>query len=71
HVNCDKDTKISKLFTIDELIEDKLPDNDSSDDEEVIPPSFKDIMDPIEKLRTYFFRQKNNEKAFHELCSDS
>ncbi|GBN70346.1 hypothetical protein AVEN_196072-1 [Araneus ventricosus] len=46
---------------IDELIKDKLFDANLSDDEDVIPPSFKDAMDSIENLRTHFFCQKNSE----------
>ncbi|GBL77293.1 hypothetical protein AVEN_41738-1 [Araneus ventricosus] len=68
YLNCDKDTKNSKLFTIDELIEDVLYGANLSDDEDVIPPFFKDSMDCIEKLRTYF-RQNNSEKTFNELNS--
>ncbi|GBM90034.1 hypothetical protein AVEN_50657-1 [Araneus ventricosus] len=45
----------SRLFTIDESIENKLSGANLSDDEEVVPPSFKDPMDSIDKLRTYFF----------------
>ncbi|GBO00512.1 hypothetical protein AVEN_132809-1 [Araneus ventricosus] len=48
----------SKLITIDELTEEKLSGADLRDDEEVIPPSFRDAMDSIEKLRTHFFCQK-------------
>ncbi|GBN85276.1 hypothetical protein AVEN_131562-1 [Araneus ventricosus] len=50
--NCDKDIVTSKLFTTDELMEDKLPGANLSDDEELIPLSFKGAMDSIEKLRT-------------------
>ncbi|GBN69195.1 hypothetical protein AVEN_47916-1 [Araneus ventricosus] len=56
-----------KLFTIDELIEDKLPGANLSDDEQVIPSFFKDAVDSIEKLGTHFFCQKNSEKIFNEL----
>ncbi|GBO08657.1 hypothetical protein AVEN_144673-1 [Araneus ventricosus] len=59
----------SKLLEIDELIEDKLSDDNLSYDDEVIPPFFKDTMDSIEKLGTYFFCQKNNEKIFNEVTS--
>ncbi|GBM23730.1 hypothetical protein AVEN_257638-1 [Araneus ventricosus] len=65
-VNCDKDTT-SKLFTTDELIEDKLSGANLSDDEAVIIPFFKDAVDPIEKLQSDFFCQNNSEKTFHEL----
>ncbi|GBN38808.1 hypothetical protein AVEN_21695-1 [Araneus ventricosus] len=68
-MNCDKDTMTSKLFTTDELIEGKLSGANLSDAEECIPPFFKDAMNPIEKLRTYFFCQKISEKAFNELHS--
>ncbi|GBN47745.1 hypothetical protein AVEN_139475-1, partial [Araneus ventricosus] len=69
YANYDKDIMASKLLIIDELIEDKLSGADLSADEEAIPPFFKDAMDSIEKLRAYFFSQKNNEKAFNELNS--
>ncbi|GBN99259.1 hypothetical protein AVEN_83303-1 [Araneus ventricosus] len=63
--------KASKLFTTEEFIEDKFPALDYhivfSDEEDVIPPFFKDAMDSIEKLRTHSFCQKNSEKAFNEL----
>ncbi|GBM20745.1 hypothetical protein AVEN_105970-1 [Araneus ventricosus] len=69
YVNYDKDIMMSRLFTIDELIEGKLSGASLSDDEKVIPPFFKDAMDSIEKLPTYFFCQKNGEKLFNELNS--
>ncbi|GBN27879.1 hypothetical protein AVEN_161852-1, partial [Araneus ventricosus] len=69
HVNCNKDIKTLTLFIIDELIEDKLCSANLRDDEDVIPPFFKDAMDSIGKLRTYFSRQKNGEKTFNELNS--
>ncbi|GBM43876.1 hypothetical protein AVEN_174444-1 [Araneus ventricosus] len=68
YVNSDKDIMTSKLFTIDELMEEKLPGANLSYGE-VIPPSFKEAMESTEKLRTNFFRQKNSEKAFNELNS--
>ncbi|GBM04706.1 hypothetical protein AVEN_44842-1 [Araneus ventricosus] len=68
-MNSDKDTMTSKLFTIDELMEDKLSGANLSNDEEVIPPSLKDAMDSIEKLRIYFSCQKNSEKTFDEFYS--
>ncbi|GBN91322.1 hypothetical protein AVEN_148866-1 [Araneus ventricosus] len=49
YVNCAKGIMTSKLFTIDELIEDRLSDANLSDDDEVIPPFFKGA---VEKLRT-------------------
>ncbi|GBM62207.1 hypothetical protein AVEN_209879-1, partial [Araneus ventricosus] len=61
YVNCYKDITTSKLFIVPEGTEDKLSDANISDDEEVITPFFKDAMDSIEKLRTYFFCQKNSE----------
>ncbi|GBN09105.1 hypothetical protein AVEN_162070-1 [Araneus ventricosus] len=51
---------ISQLFTVRELVEEKLTDANLSEDEEVIAPSF---------IRTYFFRQKSSEKTFDELDS--
>ncbi|GBO04499.1 hypothetical protein AVEN_253103-1, partial [Araneus ventricosus] len=69
YVNCDEDITTSKSFTIDESTEDKLPDANLRDDEDVIPPFFKDAMDSIEKLRSYYFCQKSNEKTFNELNS--
>ncbi|GBN34511.1 hypothetical protein AVEN_200136-1, partial [Araneus ventricosus] len=57
-MNSDKDTTTSKLFTIDELIKDKLSGANLSDDEEVVPPFFIDAMDSTGKRRTYFFCQK-------------
>ncbi|GBN73001.1 hypothetical protein AVEN_66646-1, partial [Araneus ventricosus] len=69
HVNCNKDIKTLKLFIIDELIQDKLCSDNLRDDEDVIPPFFKDAMDSIGKLRTYFPRQKNSKKTFNELNS--
>ncbi|GBM02576.1 hypothetical protein AVEN_178506-1 [Araneus ventricosus] len=57
----------SKLFTVDELVEDKVYDANLSDDGEVIPPSFKGVMYCIEKFRTYFFCQNNGEKTINEL----
>lgn len=73
YVNCDTDIITSELFTIDELIENTLPEANLSDDEEdceeVIPPSFKDAMDCIEKLRNYFVCQNTSEKTFNELNS--
>ncbi|GBN62756.1 hypothetical protein AVEN_160011-1 [Araneus ventricosus] len=47
---CDKDIVTSKLFTIDELIEDNLSGANLSDADEVIPPFFKRVMDSTEKL---------------------
>ncbi|GBM37077.1 hypothetical protein AVEN_138130-1 [Araneus ventricosus] len=64
YVNCDKDIVTAKLFTINGLIEDKLPGANLSDDAEVIPPFFIEAMGAIEKLRTYFFGQKESEKTF-------
>lgn len=55
-MDCDADVMTSELFTIDDIIEDKLYDanlNDDEEGEEIIPPSFKDAMDFIQKLRTY------------------
>ena len=73
YVNCDLDIMTSELCTIDQLIENKLSGIDSSDNEdeceEVIPPSFQDVMDSIEKLRTYFACQNTTEKTFNELNS--
>ncbi|GBM20889.1 hypothetical protein AVEN_112984-1, partial [Araneus ventricosus] len=43
-MNCDKDAITSKLFKIDELIEDKLSGANLSVDGEVIPPFFKDAI---------------------------
>ncbi|GBM01850.1 hypothetical protein AVEN_218971-1 [Araneus ventricosus] len=59
----------SKLFTIDELMEDKLSDANLGDDEEVVPPFCKDALDSIEKLQAHFFCEKNNEILFNELNS--
>ncbi|GBN98841.1 hypothetical protein AVEN_55225-1 [Araneus ventricosus] len=50
YVNCDEDIMTSKLFVIDELIEDKLFGTDLRDDEEVISPFFKVAMDYIDDL---------------------
>ncbi|GBN29106.1 hypothetical protein AVEN_151695-1 [Araneus ventricosus] len=50
YANRDKDIVTSKLFTVDELIEDKLSGAHLSNDEEVIPFSFKDAMDSTAKL---------------------
>ncbi|GBN83308.1 hypothetical protein AVEN_142335-1, partial [Araneus ventricosus] len=55
YVNCDKDILTSRLCNIDELIEDKLSGPNLGDDVDVSSPSFKDVMDFIGKLRTYFF----------------
>ncbi|GBM62424.1 hypothetical protein AVEN_178250-1 [Araneus ventricosus] len=55
-----------KLFTIDELNEDKLPGANLSNDEGVIPHFFKNAMDSIEELRTFFFCQKDSEKTFND-----
>ncbi|GBL93336.1 hypothetical protein AVEN_219467-1 [Araneus ventricosus] len=55
YVNCDKDAMTSKLFTTDESTEDVLSGANLSHDQEVIPSSFKDAMDSIEELRSYFF----------------
>ena len=73
YVNCDIDVMTSELCTVDDLIDDKLLVANLSDDEEeceeVSPPSFKDAIDSIEKLRTYFVYQNTSEKTFHELNS--
>ncbi|GBO46258.1 hypothetical protein AVEN_242717-1 [Araneus ventricosus] len=58
YVNCDNDIMTSKFFTSDEIIEDKLSGANLSDGEEIIPLFFKEAMDSIEKLRTYFFLSK-------------
>ncbi|GBN04744.1 hypothetical protein AVEN_253290-1 [Araneus ventricosus] len=59
----------SKLLSIDELIEHKLPGANLDDYEDVIPYSFKDAMDAIEELRAFSFCQKNSEKTVKELNS--
>ncbi|GBL97638.1 hypothetical protein AVEN_49143-1 [Araneus ventricosus] len=70
--NCNTDNMISELFTIDELIEDKLSDanlNDGEECEEVIPPSFNGARYCIEKLQFYFICPKTNAKSLNELNS--
>ncbi|GBN62905.1 hypothetical protein AVEN_207092-1, partial [Araneus ventricosus] len=60
YVNYDKDIMTLKLLTIDELIEEKLCGANLGDVEELIPSSFKDAMDSIEKLRTYFLSSSSD-----------
>ncbi|GBM45176.1 hypothetical protein AVEN_271764-1, partial [Araneus ventricosus] len=58
-----------KFFTIDELIEAKLSGANLSDDEENIPPFFKDAVGSSEKLLTYFFCEKNGGNTLNEVNS--
>ena len=74
YINCDTDIMASELCTVDELINDKLmganlSDDDEEEYEEISSPSFKDAIDYIEKLRSYFVYQNTSEKTFHELNS--
>ncbi|GBM77198.1 hypothetical protein AVEN_244051-1 [Araneus ventricosus] len=69
YVKRDKDIMTSKLSRIDELLHDKLSGANLSDDEGIIPISFREAMDSTEKARTYFFCQKSSENKFNELNS--
>ncbi|GBL53524.1 hypothetical protein AVEN_205351-1, partial [Araneus ventricosus] len=66
YVNSDRQIMTSKLFTIDELVEEKLAGANLKDDE-AISPFFKGAMDSTEKFRTYFFGQKNSENESMNL----
>ena len=54
YVNCDINIVTSELCTVDDLIDDNLIGANLSDDneeyEEISPPSFKDVINYIEKL---------------------
>lgn len=66
YVIWDADIMTSELFTVDELIEDKLSGANLSDDEEeyqeVIPPLFKGTIYSIEKFRAYLTCLNTSEK---------